>query len=110
MNNPKYIIADHIKAVSFIISEGVMPSGKGRGYVLRRLIRRSLSASLSLKIDINNKSYFEDLVDAVINIYDGVYDELKATRNNVVNIVMQESVKYQKAIGVGYKEWNKILN
>ena len=106
---PKYIIADHIRTSCFCISDGVLPSGKGRGYILRRLIRRSLSASLKMGIDINNKQYFVDLVDSVINIYLGTYDELSNNRNTIIQTIFAESQKYIKAIKTGEKEWQKIF-
>jgi|688.fasta_scaffold13267_2 alanyl-tRNA synthetase len=108
--NPSYIIADHIRAACFIISDGVMPSGKQRGYILRRLIRRSLSASLKMKIDISQNDYFVEIVDSVIDIYDGVYDEIKENREKIIQILTQESTKYLKAIQTGQKEWKKILS
>jgi alanyl-tRNA synthetase len=107
--NPKYIIADHIRAACFIIVDGVEPSGKQRGYILRRLIRRSLSASLKLQIDISNNDYFTELVDAVINIYKGVYDELGEHREKLIQVLTVEAQKYLKAITTGQKQWKKIL-
>jgi alanyl-tRNA synthetase len=107
--NQSYIIADHIRAACFIICDGVMPSGKQRGYILRRLIRRSLSASLKMKIDISNSEYFRELVDSVAKIYDGVYDEISENKDKIVEILVQEASKYLKAISVGQKEWKKVL-
>jgi alanyl-tRNA synthetase len=108
--NHSYIIADHIRASCFLIGDGVKPSGKQQGYVLRRLIRRSLSSSLALGIDISNPAYFSDLVDSVIGIYDGVYEEIKLSREFIVSIFTQESQKYLRAIDTGKKEWTKILS
>jgi alanyl-tRNA synthetase len=107
--NQSYIIADHVRAASFIIADGVKPSGKQRGYILRRLMRRALSASLKMKIDIGQQGYYEDLVDAVVGIYDGVYDEIKENRDTIVQLFVAEAQKYQKAIKVGEKEWAKLL-
>lgn len=92
-----------------MISDGIRPTGKQRGYILRKLIRRSFSASLRLKIDISKSEYFEDLTDSVIKIYDGVYDELKENRQTIIEILLLESQKYLKAIDVGQKEWARIL-
>lgn len=107
--NNTYIISDHIRASCFIIADGVTPSGKQRGYILRRLIRRSLSASLKLGIDISNKSYFQELVDAVVKIYDGVYEEIANNKAKIVDIIFTESQKYLKAISVGQQQWDKYL-
>lgn len=107
--NPKYVIADHIRAICFIISEGVLPSGKGRGYVLRRLIRRLFSASLKLNIDIENPIYFAELIQAVCDKYKGVYGELEDAKQDILKTFTAESVKYKKSIQVGHQQWAKIL-
>jgi len=107
--NNTYIISDHIRASCFIIANGVTPSGKQRGYILRRLIRRSLSASLKLGIDISNRLYFQELVDSVCQIYQGVYDEITNNNTKIVDIIYSESQKYLKAISVGQQQWDKYL-
>jgi alanyl-tRNA synthetase len=107
--NNSYIIADHIRTACFCIADGVMPGGKQRAYILRRLIRRSLSASLKMGIDIGQIGYFEELVDTVIDIYKGVYDELSDNREIIIKTLFGEAQKYQKAIITGQKEWQKLL-
>jgi alanyl-tRNA synthetase len=107
--NHSFIIADHIRAACFLIGDGVKPAGKQQGYVLRRLIRRSLSSSIALGIDISEKQYFEDLITSVVNIYDGVYDQLLESRDFALTLFLQESQKYLKAIDVGEKEWQKVI-
>jgi alanyl-tRNA synthetase len=107
--NHSYIISDHIRAACFLIGDGVKPAGKQQGYVLRRLIRRSLSSSLALGIDISNQQYFVDLVDSIADIYSGVYDEIGDSKDLIIAILGQESQKYLKAISVGEKEWQKVI-
>jgi alanyl-tRNA synthetase len=107
--NNSYIIADHIRTACFCIADGVMPGGKQRAYILRRLIRRSLSASLQMSIDIGQIGYFKELVDTVTGIYKGVYDELSDNREIIIKTLFGEAQKYQKAIVIGQKEWQKIL-
>ena len=107
--NHSYIIADHIRSSCVIIADGVMPSGKQRGYVLRRLIRRALSSSVALGIDISDRAYFEELVESVVNIYDGVYDEIKDQKELIVDALYAEAGKYQRAMRVGEREWQKYL-
>jgi alanyl-tRNA synthetase len=109
MKDNSYIIADHVRACCFIIADGVRPSGKQRGYVLRRLMRRSFSASLKMGIDISKKAYFEALIDSVLGIYEGVYTELAATRDIIIETFIVEAQKYLKSIETGKKEWAKIL-
>jgi alanyl-tRNA synthetase len=107
--NNVYIISDHIRASCFIIADGVTPSGKQRGYILRRLIRRSLSSSLKLGIDISNRSYFDELVNSVCTIYSGVYDQITENKDLIVDTIYLESQKYLKAISVGASQWDKFL-
>jgi alanyl-tRNA synthetase len=105
----KYIIADHIRSSCFLVNDGILPAGKGRGYILRRLMRRILRSSLALGIDINNKEYYEDLVMSVAGIYEGVYTLENEVLDKVQALLLAEALKYQKAILIGEKEWTKIL-
>ncbi len=107
--NNSYIIADHVRTACFCIADGVQPGGKQRAYILRRLIRRSLSSSIKMGIDIDQIKYFEELVDTVIGIYKGVYDELGQNREVIIKTLFTEAQKYQKAIITGQKQWQKIL-
>ncbi|GAB4147909.1 MAG: hypothetical protein OHK0017_10160 [Patescibacteria group bacterium] len=109
MTKNHFIIADHIRASCFLIGDGVIPGPKQQGYVLRRLIRRSLSASLKLGIDISNQQYFHDLVDAAIKPYEGVYSEPFENKEKILELLILESQKYLKATGRGKQEWEKEL-
>ncbi len=109
MSNYKELISDHLRASSFIIADGILPSGKQRGYILRRLIRRSLSACLKLKINILEIKFFEEIVDTIIDIFDDSYLELKENRELIIKTLYQESEKYHKSIEIGKREWQKIL-
>jgi alanyl-tRNA synthetase len=107
--NYSYIVADHIRSSCMIMAEGIQPGAKQRNYILRRLIRRSLSASNQMGIDISSSNYFEDLVGAVIEIYDGIYPEVSESRIFILTHLTNEANKYQKAIATGKKEWAKIF-
>jgi alanyl-tRNA synthetase len=109
MKNHQYIIADHTRAACMIIQDGVMPSGKHRGYILRRLLRRMLASSLALNIDISDVNYYQDLVNEVAKIYEGVYDIDANLNQTIVSIFINEATKYKKAISTGNKEWTKTL-
>lgn len=110
MKNHSYIIADHFRASTMMINDGVLPSGKHRGYILRRLIRRLLASSLALNIDITDKEYYSELLEAVARMYKNVYTIEETTKELVINIFLQESTKYKRAIQTGQREWAKILN
>ncbi len=105
--NHKFIIADHVRASIFLISDGVKPSGKQQGYILRRLMRRSLASSLALKIDITNPDYFKDMIGAVVAAYSESYPELQEVAEFALILFNQESQKYNRAIATGEKQWGK---
>ena len=107
--HPHYIIADHIRASFFLITDGVKPSGKQQGYILRRLLRRSFSAALSLEIDITNEQFYRDLLEAVLRSYESAYPELADSLDFALTLITTEASKYTKAIARGEKEWAKIL-
>ena len=106
---PPYIIADHLRASLFLITDGVKPSGKQQGYILRRLLRRSFSAALSLQIDITNEQFYRDLLEAVVQSYETVYPELADSLDFALTLTTTEAKKYNKAIDRGQKEWAKLL-
>ena len=107
--HPHYIIADHLRASFFLITDGVKPSGKQQGYILRRLLRRSFSAALSLGIDITNEQFYRDLLEAVLETYEKAYPELADSLDFALTLITTEAGKYNKAIARGEKEWSKIL-
>jgi alanyl-tRNA synthetase len=103
----KYIIADHFRTSAFIIADGVQPSGKQRGYVLRRLIRRMLMASYKLDIDISNPNYFKELLETVVQTYKLAYPEILENQEQILTTFKTESQKFIKSIDTGTKEWQK---
>jgi alanyl-tRNA synthetase len=108
--NYSYVIADHIRAASFVIADGVLPSPKQRGYVLRRLIRRAMLASTKLGIDISNPQYFVDLVAQIVDTYRGVYTNLEDNQQLIIDTLVLEAQKFLKARESGKKEWVNYFN
>lgn len=94
----KRILADHSRAIAFMISGGVRPSNKGAGYILRRLLRRILA-----QFDIEHIKLV--MIDSVIPKYVGIYKELDG--NLVWGIVEEESNQFITALNTGMKELNK---
>lgn len=95
------IIADHIKAATFIISDGVHPGNTGQGYILRRLIRRAIRYSKLLDIETN---FTSKIASSVIKIYDD-YKELKENKEAIINSLEQEENKFRKTIEKGIKQF-----
>lgn len=92
------IITDHIRAVSFLVSDGVMPNNEGRGYVLRRLLRRAARHGKLLGIEGN---FLHDLVDEVIKVSGDAYPELKNKEDYVKKVIKIEEERFQATIDTG---------
>ena len=96
------IIADHIKAAIFIIADGITPGNTGQGYVLRRLIRRSIRHGQRLDL----KNFTAKIAQPVFEIYPD-YPELKKNRNHILTILDEEENKFNKTIEKGLMIFNK---
>lgn len=104
---PFRIIADHIRALTFAISDGVMPASEGRGYVIRRLLRRGVkSAYIELGI---KKPFLETLVDIVIEVNRDFYPELDANRDAIKKVITKEELKFLETIDDGMKMCEQII-
>ena len=99
------ILADHIKGIVFISSEGILPSNIERGYVLRRLIRRILRYGRLLEFPEKN---FKKLAKATINIYQEVYPELLRNEAKIYKIIEEETEAFGASLTKGLKEFEKI--
>ena len=101
----KRIISDHIKACTFLISEGVLPSNKERGYILRRLIRRIIGLEKILGLPNN---FLMSLVPKVVEIYKDIYPEIKSKEAEIMTVIQNEGEKFEKALAKGLKQFEKI--
>ncbi len=96
---PFRIIADHIRALVFAISDGVLPANEGRGYVIRRILRRAVkSAYIELGI---KKPFLEMLVDIVIDVNREFYPELNQNSEMIKKVVNKEELKFLETIEDG---------
>ena len=91
------VIADHSRAISFLIADGVIPSNEGRGYVLRRIIRRAIRFGNVLGI---NKPFLSDICLKVVDLMGEDYSELISARNTIVQIVDNEEKKFSETLRV----------
>ncbi len=105
---PTRIIADHIRSAVFITADGVQPSNKEAGYVLRRLIRRSIRQGKILGIESNFTSFVAQAVIDNQDNYAGVYPELKQ-QSKIIEILNDEENKFRKTLNNGLKEINKLI-
>ena len=105
------IIADHIRTAVFISADdaGIKPSNKDQGYILRRLIRRAIRHAKKLGIDVNS-DWEEKLIELIINKYKAYYDELERNKDVVIDAIKNETIKFNKTIEKGLKEFEKKSN
>jgi alanyl-tRNA synthetase len=104
---PYRIIADHLRASCFLISEGILPSKEDRGYILRRILRRSIRYGNLIKA---KKGFLIPLANLVIDNYKDFYPELNQKRNDILTVIQQEEEKFEKTLSRGLKEFEKIIS
>lgn len=94
------IILDHLRAVTFLIGDGVMPSNKERGYVVRKLVRRAVRHSQLLGV---KRDFLADVADLYISDYGNFYPNLKANREQIKFAFNNEEVKFRKLLDKGLR-------
>jgi alanyl-tRNA synthetase len=102
------IIADHIKAATFIIGDrrGVEPSNVGQGYIVRRLLRRTIRHGKTLNL---TGDFLTPLSKKVVEIYGEFYTEIKSKENYIIEVVRKEEEKFEEANMKGSKELESLL-
>ncbi|HBP51484.1 MAG: Alanine-tRNA ligase [Candidatus Shapirobacteria bacterium GW2011_GWF1_38_23] len=104
---PMRIIADHLRAAIFMIADGVEPSNKERGYVLRRLIRRSIRQGKIIGIENNFCSVIAQAVLDNQDNYAGTYPELDLNENKILETLEAEETKFRRTLNKGLNEIEK---
>ncbi|TXD98186.1 alanine--tRNA ligase [Psychrobacter frigidicola] len=94
------VIADHIRAVSFLIADGVMPSNEGRGYVLRRIIRRAVRHGNKLGAE---SDFFYKMVAPLVAEMSDAYPELKDKQSTIENAIQKEETQFAKTLAQGLR-------
>ena len=97
---PFRVIADHARACTFLISDGVLPGNEGRGYVLRRILRRAVRFGKSLGIE---KPFLYELVDTVIALMGAAYPEIAEKKEYVSQIIRLEEERFHETLHDGLK-------
>ncbi|CAH2907035.1 MAG: Alanyl-tRNA synthetase (EC [uncultured Paraburkholderia sp.] len=97
-NNSLKVIADHIRACSFLIVDGVIPGNEGRGYVLRRIVRRAIRHGYKLG---KKGSFFHRMVADLVEQMGGAYPELKDAQQRVTDVLRQEEERFFETIEHG---------
>jgi alanyl-tRNA synthetase len=100
------VVADHIRALVFALSEGILPSNDGRGYVLRRLLRRAARYARRLG---QEQPFMYQLVDTVIDVMGSVYPEITETPELVKRVIRNEEETYAQTLGIGLQKLDQLL-
>ncbi|HEY2568835.1 MAG TPA: alanine--tRNA ligase-related protein, partial [Candidatus Udaeobacter sp.] len=93
-----HVIADHIRALSFAIADGIVPSNEGRGYVLRRILRRAIRYGRSLGF---HEPFFFKLVDVVARTMGDVFTEVRAKQTKITETIKREEGAFNKTLDRG---------
>ncbi len=101
------IIADHSRAATFLISDGVTPSNDGRGYVLRKIIRRALTHSRLLNF---KRRFLSEMVFAVRDLMSDAYPELNETAANVAKVVDAEEARFAHTVELGLSRLESVID
>jgi Alanyl-tRNA synthetase len=94
------VIADHIRSCAFLICDGVLPSNEGRGYVLRRIIRRAIRHGHKLGCE---QAFFHKLVHPLVAEMGEAYPELRDAEDRIVSALKQEEAQFAKTLDAGMK-------
>jgi alanyl-tRNA synthetase len=104
-NKSLRVIADHIRACSFLVVDGVLPSNEGRGYVQRRIIRRALRHGYMLGV---REPFFHKMVDPLVDQMGEAYPELAVKRSVVKNVLLAEEQRFGETLENGMKVFDEV--
>lgn len=102
------VIADHIRTLCFAISDGISPGNNGRGYVIRRILRRAVNYGRTLGF-LGEKPFLANLVDVIVTEYSGVFPELKKFQDKVKKTLNSEEESFNRTLAKGLVKFNKEL-
>lgn len=100
------VITDHIRSTTFMISDGIMPSNEGRGYVLRRLLRRAARHGKLLGV---NRTFLYEVAETVIKENEGAYPNLREKHDLIIKVIKAEEENFARTIDSGLSVLNSIV-
>ena len=103
--NAMRVIADHIKGATWLAVDGVKPSNKEQGYVMRRLLRRAIRFAFELGVEQN---FMEEIVPVIADLYHDDFPEVAERRDEVIAVLVKEEKAFRQTIRKGIKEFNKM--
>lgn len=99
------VIADHLRGATFLAVDGIVPSNKEQGYVMRRLVRRAIRFAFDLGIEQN---FLEQVVPVIADLYKDDFPEVEANANKVIEILVKEEKVFRQTLRNGLKELRKM--
>lgn len=99
------VIADHLRAATFLAVDGVSPSNKEQGYVSRRLLRRAIRFALELGIEQN---FMQEIVPIIADVYHEDYPEVAKNRENVIEVLIKEEKVFRQTLRKGLQQLQKL--
>ena len=100
------IIADHARAATFLINDGVLPANEGRGYVLRKILRRGIRHGRTLG---QEQPFLFEMVYAVRDLMQGAYPELADSAERIAKVVKAEEQQFDRVLKIGHVKLNEVL-
>lgn len=100
------VIADHLRAASFMAVDGCVPSNKEQGYVMRRLLRRAIRYSFDLGIEQN---FLEAVVPVIADLYEADFPEVKAAREQIIAVLAKEEKAFRQTLRKGLKQMQQYV-
>ena len=101
------VITDHIRSATFMICDGVLPSNEGRGYILRRLLRRAARHGKLLGV---NDPFLYQVIDTVVHENEGQYPDVRERQEYITKVVFNEETNFARTIDGGMKIFSEMLN
>lgn len=101
------VVADHIRTLTFAITDGAVPSSEGRGYVLRRILRRAVR--YGQEILKAPSGFFTSLVPIVVQNFSGAFPELLGRKDFVMGVLQEEELSFNRTLDLGVQHFNKVV-
>ena len=101
------VIADHLRAATFLAVDGCVPSNKEQGYVMRRLLRRAIRYSFDLGIEQN---FLEEVVPVIADLYEADFPEVKENREQIIAVLVREEKAFRQTLRKGLKQMQRYVD
>ncbi len=105
--NSMRVIADHLRAATFLAVDGCVPSNKQQGYVMRRLLRRAILKAFNLGVEQN---FMEQIVPVIADLYADDFPEVVANRDAIIAVLVKEEKAFKQTLRKGLKEFQKLCD